>query len=414
MGCGRMSAPLAYVGTRSRMPPSSAATDRPAALPLRSQHAMSIADNASVKIPPGPEPPAARRALAAIASVCDGSSPIIRLARASTAALSAGVSAPPKNVTPTPVRPWSVPSSSVTNSRVSVGAGSPTMSGLSAGVRRTRVMTWVIFILAPPRRMLHRTMADYLLTETVDGVAILTLNRPDQLNALNRQLSAELHAAVAAAVADPAIGCIVITGAGPKAFSAGGDIHEQREDDKKYTQAELDAMGAERARGFYEIGACPKPTIGRINGLAYGGAGVLASSLDMRVGCEHASFRFLAAAYGRINSTWTLPNQVGWPIAKELLFTARVVEAQEAHRIGLLNHLVPREQLRAKTMELARTIAGNNRSAVIGIKRLLLKQMNQDLEQQWKNERNYTTTVARPAKAEDAFVDFIARKGRKD
>jgi enoyl-CoA hydratase/carnithine racemase len=81
----------------------------------------------------------------------------------------------------------------------------------------------------------------------------------------------------------------------------------------------------------------------------------------LRVGCEDSRFRFLAAAYGRINSTWTLPNQVGSPIAKELLFSARVVEAEEAYRIGLLNHLVPREQLRAKTMELARMIAGNNR-----------------------------------------------------
>ena len=125
----------------------------------------------------------------------------------------------------------------------------------------------------------------------------------------------------------------------------------------------------------YEIGACAKPTIGMMNGLAYGGAAVLASSLDMRIGCEDTKFRFLAAAYGRINSTWTLPNQVGWPIAKELLFTARVVEAEEAYRIGLLNHLVPREQLRAKTMELARMIAGNHRGAVIGVKALLLKQM---------------------------------------
>ena len=80
-----------------------------------------------------------------------------------------------------------------------------------------------------------------------------------------------------------------------------------------------------------------------MNGLAFGGAAVLASSLDMRIGCEHTKFRFLAAAYGRINSTWTLPNQVGWPIAKELLFSARVVEAEEAYRIGLLNHLVPRD-----------------------------------------------------------------------
>jgi len=184
-------------------------------------------------------------------------------------------------------------------------------------------------------------MADYVLVEKTQGVAILTMNRPESLNAMNQQLSAELHDAVMRAAEDDEVGCIVITGAGAKAFSAGGDIHEQREDDKRFTQAELDARTAVRARASYEIGACPKPTIGMINGLAYGGAGVLASSLDMRVGCEHASFRFLAAAYGRINSTWTLPNQVGWPIAKELLFSGRVVEAEEAHGIGLLNHLVP-------------------------------------------------------------------------
>jgi len=151
-----------------------------------------------------------------------------------------------------------------------------------------------------------------------------------------------------------------------------------------------------------------------INGLAYGGAGVLASSLDMRVGCEHASFRFLAAAYGRINTTWTLPNQVGWPIAKELLFSGREVKAEEAQRIGLLNHLVPCAELRDKTLWLATMIAKNRRQSVMGVKALLLQGMGRDLEQQWKNERDYTTNVARPAKAEEAFPDFIARKGRKD
>jgi enoyl-CoA hydratase len=171
-------------------------------------------------------------------------------------------------------------------------------------------------------------------------------------------------------------------------------------------------LDARRGRGSYEIAASAKPTIGMINGLAYGGAAVLASSLDMRVGCEDTRFRFLAAAYGRINSTWTLPNQVGWPIAKELLFTARVVEAEEAHRIGLLNHLVPRGQLRAKTMDLARQIATNDRASVIGIKALLLRQMAQNLEQQWTEEREYTTHVVRGARAEEAFPEFIARKGR--
>jgi enoyl-CoA hydratase/carnithine racemase len=250
---------------------------------------------------------------------------------------------------------------------------------------------------------------EHILVDREDGVGIVTLNRPEKLNAMNRKLASELHEAVKELDADEGVGCIVLTGAGEKAFSAGGDIHEQREDDRRFSQDELDAR---RGRGSYELAASAKPTIGMLNGLAYGGAAVLASSLDIRVGCEDTRFRFLAAAYGRINSTWTLPNQVGWPIAKELLFTARVVDAEEAYRIGLLNHLVPRDRLRAKTMELARTISGNNRAAVKGIKALLLKQMAQNLEQQWTEERDYTTHVVRGARAEEAFPEFIARHGR--
>ena len=107
-----------------------------------------------------------------------------------------------------------------------------------------------------------------------------------------------------------------------------------------------------------------------------------------------------------------MPNQVGWPIAKELLFTARIVEAEEAHRIGLLNHLVPCGQLRAKTMQIAGMIANNNRAAVMGVKELLLRDMGCNLQAQWANERDYTMNVVRGAKAEDAFPEFIARKGR--
>jgi enoyl-CoA hydratase len=252
---------------------------------------------------------------------------------------------------------------------------------------------------------------EHILVDVEDGVGVVTLHRPDKLNAMNRKLGSELHDAVKRLDTDDAIGCIVITGSGTRAFSAGGDIHEQREDDRRYTPEDLDRMRG--GRSSYDIAATAKPTIGMMNGLAYGGAAVLASSLDMRVGCEDSRFRFLAAAYGRINSTWSLPNQVGWPIAKELLFTARIVEAEEAFRIGLLNHLVPREQLRSKTMEIARMIAGNHRGAVIGVKALLLKQKGQNLEQQWAVEHEYTTQVMRGAKAEDAFPDFIARRGRK-
>ena len=251
---------------------------------------------------------------------------------------------------------------------------------------------------------------EHILVDVEDGVAIITLNRPEKLNAMNRKLNEELHHAVKQAEGDDKIGCIVITGAGEKAFSAGGDINEQLTNDAKFSDKELDEMRDNRRQ--YDISACLKPIIGMMNGLAYGGAAVLSSSLDMRIGCERTRFRFLAAAYGRINSTWTLPNQVGWPIAKELLFTARIVEAEEAHRIGLLNHLVPCAQLRDKTMWLATMIARNRRESVMGIKALLLADMGHTLEEQWANERAYTATVMRGAKAEAAFPEFIARKGR--
>jgi len=248
-----------------------------------------------------------------------------------------------------------------------------------------------------------------ILAETEDGVITITLNRPEKLNAMNRAMMLEIQQLLKNVEADEAVGCIVFTGAG-RAFSAGGDIDEEREHDRRYTQEELDRMRTYEP--LFDIGTCKKPTIGMMNGLAFGGAAVLASSLDMRLGCEDTKFRFLAAAYGRINATWTLPNQVGWPIAKELLFSARIVEAAEAHRIGLLNHLVPRDQLRATTMELARTIAGNNRDSVTGIKALLMKQQAQTIQEQFAEERHYTTHVLRGAKAEDAFPEFIARKGR--
>ena len=149
-----------------------------------------------------------------------------------------------------------------------------------------------------------------------------------------------------------------------------------------------------------------------INGLAYGGGAVLSSSLDFRIGCENSSFRFLAAAYGRINCSWTLPNQVGWPMAKELLFTGRVVAAEEAYRIGLLNHLVPSNELLDKTMEIATTISNNHRGSVVGIKELMLQGLGENLKTQWENETYFTSNVMRGAKAEEAFPEFIARKGR--
>ena len=253
---------------------------------------------------------------------------------------------------------------------------------------------------------------EHILVDKEEGVAIITLNRPEVLNAMNRRLGNELHEAVGAMNADDEVGCIVLTGTGDRAFSAGGDIHEQRQRAQDFTQEERDQQDAARVHHNYEISASPKPIIGMMNGLAYGGGSVLASSLDFRLGCEHAKFRFLAAAYGRINSTWTLTNQVGWPMAKELLFTGRVIEAEESYRVGLLNHLVPCDQLRAKTMEIATTIAGHRRESVMGIKDLLLQHKGCSMEQMWANEKDFTTNQVKGYGVEDAFPEFLARKGR--
>ena len=251
-----------------------------------------------------------------------------------------------------------------------------------------------------------------ILVDQEDGVAIITLNRPEVLNAMNFLLTYELHNAVKEANSDDAIGCIVITGAGDRAFSAGGDIHEQREEAKGNISEARKKFGGEFNQRSYDIAASPKPVLGMMNGLAYGGAAVLSSSLDIRIGCPNTKFRFLAVAYGRINCTWTLPNQVGWPIAKELLFTGRVVEAEEAYRIGLLNHLVPVDELKAKTMEIATMIANNRHESVMGIKELLLQHMASDLHQQWENERVFTTEKVVGYGVEQAFPEFLARKGR--
>ncbi|HIM80138.1 MAG: hypothetical protein BZY68_00155 [SAR202 cluster bacterium MP-SAtl-SRR3965592-G2] len=253
---------------------------------------------------------------------------------------------------------------------------------------------------------------EHILLEKEDGVAIITLNRPEVLNAMNRKLNTELHDAVMTMNADDEIGCLVVTGSGERAFSAGGDIHEQRETARNLTEEQMKERDAERGYRSYEISACPKPIIGMMNGLAYGGAAVLSSSLDFRIGCENTKFRFLAAAYGRINCSWTLPNQVGWPMAKELLFSGRVVEAEEALRIGLINHLVPKEELRAKTMEIATTIAGNRHETVIGMKKLLLDGLSTNLLEQFENERHFTSEVVKGYGVEDAFPEFLARKGR--
>src|SRR5262249_40387407 len=148
--------------------------------------------------------------------------------------------------------------------------------------------------------------------------------------------------------ADDAVKAVILTGAGERAFSAGADIHEMA----GLSAEELTTRPEGRGHATWHGATFAKPLIGAVNGLAYGGAGLMSSTLDLRIGCERSAFRFLAASYGRVNSTWSLPLLVGLPKAKELLYTGRIVAAEEAERIGLLNQVVPAARLLDTCLEI--------------------------------------------------------------
>lgn len=249
-----------------------------------------------------------------------------------------------------------------------------------------------------------------ILVEIADGVGVITLDRPRVLNALSEALYEELDAAFTAMERDDDVRAIVLTGSGNRAFSAGGDIHEMA----RQARDGASTPSRDRERRAWHIAECVKPTVGAVNGLAYGGGAVIAASLDIRIGCENTSFRFLAASYGRVNSTWNLPMQVGWPVAKELLFTARVVGADEAYRIGLLNHLVPSDRLMEKAMETAVLIASNDPRMVQGAKELLLRNVGSDWGGMYRNENEAKSGRLAPTPVLEGFRDFLDRKGEKE
>ena len=184
----------------------------------------------------------------------------------------------------------------------------------------------------PTKSMPNKT----ILIQKLEGIGIITLNRPEVLNALSLELMEELEGSIDTLESSNDVACIIITGSGNKAFSAGADIHEMKSMDPK----ELEMAQHIRYRVHWRIASCKKPIIGAINGLCYGGATVLATSLDFLIGCEKSTFRFLAVSYGQINATWTLPLLIGLPKAKEILYTGRTVSANEAKEIGLLNKLM--------------------------------------------------------------------------
>ena len=247
---------------------------------------------------------------------------------------------------------------------------------------------------------------EYILTERFDAVAVITLNRPDKLNALSFPLVRELDDALTKCEADDAVKAVILTGSGDRAFSAGADIHEMA----GLSSEELATRQDLRGHATWHIATFAKPLIGAINGLAYGGAALLSSTLDLRIGCERTAFRFLAASYGRVNSSWSLPLLVGLPKAKELLYTGRIVPSEEAERIGLLNQVVPAARLLDSCLEIGQMIAKNDARMVQGLKRLLHEQIGMGWRERYDNEEQARATWLAAGHPREGFKDFLTRK----
>ncbi|MFN4285330.1 MAG: enoyl-CoA hydratase/isomerase family protein [Lacibacter sp.] len=204
-----------------------------------------------------------------------------------------------------------------------------------------------------------------LLTALEEGIYTLTINRPDKMNALNRQVFDELNLALDEVYANDAIRSVIITGAGAKAFVAGADISEF---------ANLDAAGARALaqRGqdtFFRIENCPKPIVAAVNGFALGGGCELAMSCHFRVAAPNARFGQPEVNLGLIpgyGGTQRLTQLVGKGRALELLLTGNMIDAEAAHRMGLVNHIFAAEELLAQTRQLLQTINSKAPLALAG------------------------------------------------
>ncbi len=202
-----------------------------------------------------------------------------------------------------------------------------------------------------------------LLFDVRDGVATVTVNRPDKLNALNAEVIAELGDVAGRIEKEPAIRGAILTGAGSKAFVAGADIGELA------AQGPIDgkARSLEGQRVFRSLERCGKPVIAAVNGFALGGGCELAMACHLRVASDQARFGQpevklgIGPGYG---GTVRLPRLVGHARALELLLTGQMIEAQEAHRIGLVNRVVPADRLMADSEQLLRAILENGPLAV--------------------------------------------------
>ena len=246
-----------------------------------------------------------------------------------------------------------------------------------------------------------------ILSERVDTVAVITLNRPEKLNAMSYELASDLEEELCNIENDDEVRCVVLTGAGPRAFSSGGDIHQM----VKSTPEEMAARMDKRREMNWHLATFAKPIIGAINGIAYGAGAQLTTMLDIRIGCENTEIQFLAAKYGRANSTWSLPLVVGMPKAKELLYTGRPIRAEEAERIGLLNQVVHSAQLLDTSITMAKQIGENDPRMVQGIKKLLDSGVGALWRERFDAEQNARQNKLKANSPREGFKAFLERKG---
>ena len=214
-----------------------------------------------------------------------------------------------------------------------------------------------------------------LLFDIRDGIAFVTVNRPDKLNALNDQVMAELADAVERITTTSDVRGVLITGAGPKAFIAGADIGDLSR------QGPFDGK-ARAMRGqavLRRLETCGKPVIAAVNGYALGGGCELAMACHLRIASDTAKFGQpevklgIAPGYG---GTQRLPRLVGKGVALQLILTGEMIDAQEAYRIGLVNKVVPAAELLAESEKLLRGILAMAPLAV----RLCLEAVDQGFE----------------------------------
>jgi len=218
-----------------------------------------------------------------------------------------------------------------------------------------------------------------LLFEKEGSIGLLTINRPQVLNALNRETMTEISQVVGKIATDPEVAVLIITGAGEKSFVAGADISEMR----TLSALEGRAWSKFSQATFNALENLPQPVIAAVNGYALGGGCELAMSCDIRIASEKAKFgqpEVLLGVVAAFAGTQRLPRLVGKGRAKELLFTGDQIDAAEACRIGLVNKVVPAGELLTAAKALAAKIISRGPVAVQLCKAAVNEGLDMDLE----------------------------------